>query len=641
VKLLRRYIPACWMLCTLLLPGATHGVEPSPSLLVWSFEQGISNPWGGQYNTFLRQPSWARTYLDPSTARTPSGHSLRVTAHRDAEGFCGVWMDFHPGAQTDRQFLDATGHPFLSFWIKGQKGGEEFDVELTDESTLNNEDARPRRPLRAYLPQGATPQWQEVVIPLADFPGLKPGRLARMTLLITKPGDYRFYLDDVAFKRQAAAAVAAPSPATNNTPGDLRRAMWAWNTKPIVEPGGREEQDRLFAFCSQNYIQKIYLAVEFENGAKGATSQFQIRSPQGYRDFLIRAHEQGLKVEALAGTPEWAVRQNHSAALAAVESILAFNRASPPGARFDGVHFDVEPYVLIGYSDPENRTEILTGFLEMVSLCLARVSAEQGMRFSCDVPAWFYPAGGLDRERLLVNFRGAEKTVGEHLTDLLDTVTIMDYINRADGAGGIIARALPALGYAARQGKRIVVGLETFRESDNTVCFVCGLPPVEFRRRLAASEVRNQLYFEGFRMALFFDEVNYHLGLSAPREMTPARRAAFEAAWFRLHRQFGAAVDPEQNPLGPFWDVARAALANDPEWRSFEPFELIDPETRRPVPGFRSVHLMLPSITFYGLGRQTFEEEFRSAVEWLGPQPGFGGMAVHFYDSYRELLEGK
>jgi hypothetical protein len=185
------------------------------------------------------------------------------------------------------------------------------------------------------------------------------------------------------------------------------------------------------------------------------------------------------------------------------------------------------------------------------------------------------------------------------------------------------------------------VGLETFRESDTTVWFACGLPRVEFRRRLAASDVRNQLYFEGFRMALFFDEVNLHLGLSAPPVMTPERRAAFERAWFRLARQFGITVNPEQNPLGPILDVARAGVANDPEWRGFEPFELPDPETQRSVPGFRSVRIMLPSITFYGLGRQTFEEEFRSTVEWLGPQPGFGGVAVHFYDSYRELLEGK
>ena len=642
MRLRRILTPKSLLLCGLLVPvWALPAEPPSSALLVWPFEQGVTNRWGGQYNSYMREPSWARTYLDPTVARPPSGHSLRVTGHRDAEGFCGLWMDFYPGSDTPRRYLDATGYRFLSLWIKGQKGGEDFDIELTDEATLNDEDARPRRPLHAYLPQGVTTKWQEVLIPLADFRGLKRGRLARVTLNIAKPGDYRFYLEDVAFKREPTEVVRAASPARSHSTGNLRCAMWAWNTKPIVEPGGREELERLFTFCSENRIQEIYLAVEFDGGAKFAMSQFQIRTPDGYREFLTHAHHQGLKVEALAGTPEWAVRENHAAALAAVDAILAFNRASPPGARFDGVHFDVEPYVLIGYADPQNRTEILTDFLEMVSLCSARVQTETGMRFSCDVPAWFYPSGGLERERLIVTFKGKEKTVGEHLTDLLETVTIMDYINRADGAGGIIARGIPALDYAAGQRKRIVVGLETFLESDNTVWFVCGLPAAEFRQRLAASRLRNQLYFEGFRMSLFFDEVNFHIGLMAPPAMTAERRTALEGALWRLARQFGAAADPEQNPVGPILDVARAGLANDPEWKGFETFEITDPESKRPVAGFRSVHIMLPSITFHGLGRQTFEEEFRSTVEWLGTQPGFGGMAVHYYDSFRVLLEGK
>ncbi len=629
-------------MCALIAHGGAFAAEPqTPALLVWAFEQGVTNTWGGMYNSYMRNPSWARTYLDPAVARTPSGHSLRVTAHRDAEGFCGVWLDFHPSTGITHRYLDASGFQFLSFWIKGQKGGEDFDIELTDEATLNDEDARPRRPLRAYLPQGVTAKWQEVLVPLADFRGLKRGRLARMTLNITKPGDYRFHLDDIAFKREATTVVGGASPAKNPPAGNLHRAMWAWNTKPIVEPNGRAEQDRFFTFCSANHFQEIYLAVEFDRGTNDGKPHFAVRAPDGYREFLTRAHQQGLKVEGLAGSPEWAVRANHAAALAAVDSILAFNHSSPPGARFDGIHFDVEPYVLIGYADPEDRTEILTDFLQMVSLCLARVGAGNGLRFSCDVPAWFYPAGGLERERLIVNFRGAEKTVGEHLTDLLESVTIMDYVNRADGAGGIIARGIPALDYAARQRKRIVVGLETFLESDNTVWFVCGLPAAEFRRRLSRSNLRNELYYEGFRMSLFFDEVNFHIGLTARPAMTTDQRNALEGALSRLAQQFGAAADPEQNPVGPILDVARAGLADDPEWRGFETFEITDPKTKRPIVGFRAVHFMLPNITFHGLGRQTFEEEFRSAVEWLGAKPGFGGMAVHYYDSYRELLEGK
>lgn len=631
----------CLLLCGLQMGVRAWPVEPAGGLLVWHFEQGVSNRWGGQYNTYMRAPSWARSYLDPAVTRTSAGHSLRVTAHRDAEGFCGVWLEFHPSTAIPHTYLDATAYRFLSFWIKGQKGGEDFDIELTDEATLNNEDARPRRPLRAYLPQGVTTEWQEVQIPLAEFRGLKRSRLVRITLNITTPGDTRFYLDDMSFKREAAEAVQPASAAKPQPPANLYQAMWAWNVKPIVEGSGRGELDRLLAFCSEKRIPEIYLAVEFDNGSKENNSPMKVRAAEGYRGFLTRAHQQGLKVEALAGTPEWAVKEHHADALAAVDAVLAFNRASPPEARFDGIHFDVEPYVLIGYVDPGNRTKILTEFLEMVSLCSARARADNGTRFSCDVPAWFYPAGGLERERLMVTFKGKEKTVGEHLSDMLESVTIMDYINRADGAGGIIARGLPALSYAAALNKKIVVGLETFLERDTTAWFVCGLPAAEFRQRLARSKLRHEFYYEGFRMSLFYDEVNFHIGLLAPETMTPEKQAAFEKALARLAQQFGAAADPDPNPIAPIIEVARAGLASDPEWRGFERFQITDPETRRSIPGFRSVHFMLPSITFHGLGRETFEEELRSSVEWLGAKPGFGGMAIHFYDSFREILEGK
>lgn len=641
MKLRTSSVVGCLLLCGLQTTVRARPVEPPGGLLVWHFEQGVANRWGGQYNTYMRAPSWARSYLDPTVTRTPSGHSLRVTAHRGVEGFCGVWLEFHPSTAIPHTYLDATAYRILSFWIKGQKGGEDFDIELTDEATLNNEDARTRRPLHAYLPQGVTTEWQEVQIPLADFRGLKRSRLVRITLNITTPGDTRFYLDDMSLKHEAAEGVQSASAAKGQPSTNLYHAMWAWNTKPIVEVGGRGELDRLLAFCSEKRIQEIYLAVELDNGSKEDKSPLKIRAAEGYRGFLTRAHQQGLKVEALVGTPEWAVKEHHAAALAAVDAILAFNRTSPPAASFDGIHFDVEPYVLIGYVDPGNRTKILTEFLEMVSLCSARAQAENGTWFSCDVPAWFYPVGGLERERLMVTFKGKEKTVGEHLTDMLESVTIMDYVNRADGAGGIIARGLPALSYAAGLKKRIVVGLETFLERDTTVWFVCGLPAAEFRQRLARSKLRHEFYYEGFRMALFYDEVNFHIGLVAPETMTPEKQALFEKALGRLAQQFGAAADPDPNPIAPIIEVARAGLASDPEWRGFETFEITDPETRRSIPGFRSVHFMLPSITFHGLGRQTFEEELRSSVEWLGAKPGFGGMAIHFYDSFREILEGK
>jgi hypothetical protein len=616
---------------------------PSDVLTLWDFDQGISNSWGGQYNVYLREPSWARTYLDPTVTRAASGHSLRVTAHRESAGFCGLWLGFYPGSEVPARYLDASAYGYLSFWVKGDKGGEDFEIELTDEENVDREG--PRRPLDAYLAGGMTTKWQEVIIPLADFHGLDGSRLVRMALNLPKPGDFRFYLDDIALKRDPAAtpppAGVSPAPEAGDPAATVHRALWVWHTKPLFDSQQGKEADRFFDFCARQNIAEVYLAAEFDQPAKGGNSGFTLRNADSYRKFLGRAHRQGLKVDALAGSPEWAVRENHPQALAAVDAILAFNRTSPPEARFDGVHFDVEPYALPGYSDPEYQPQLLVQFLDMVAQCSARTRAEGGLRYICDVPAWFYPTGELERAPMTVQFDGQAKTVGEHLTDLLEAVTIMDYTNQADGAGGIIARGLPALASAGARKHRVVVGLETFLEPDSTVWFACGLPAEEFRRRLARLEIRNQLFFEGFRMSVLSDDVNMHIGITAPREMSPEQRAALETALAHLARQLGAAIDPTRYGVGPILETARAALARNTEWNGFEPFEVTDPDTHAVIRGFRSVYRMSPRITFHGLGRQVFKEEFRSTVEWLGSRPGFGGMAIHFYDSYRELMEGK
>jgi len=628
-----------FMCCSFALGVA----EPPPrAMVVWDFEDGITNPLGGQYNTYQREPSWARTYLDPRVTRTPRGHALRVTAHREAEGFCGLWLDFYPAAEAPRQHLDATPYRYLSFWAKGQKGGEDFEIELIDEATLDDEEARVRRPLRAYLPRGLSTTWQQILIPLADFGRIQRQRLVKVTLNLSRRGDYRFYLDDLGFRRDAGASPEPRDPsgsASGAAQGTAHRALWAWNTKPLLDPDQPEAANRFFAFCASHQIQRIYLAAEFDWPTAGSPSAGRLRNPEGYRAFLARAHQQGLKVDGLAGTPEWAVCENHAHALAAVDAILAFNEASPAGGRLDGIHFDVEPYTLMGYSDPSYRPEILLGLLEMNEKCAGRARAG-GLSFSCDVPSWFYPGGGLERDRLMVNFKGEEKTVGEHLTDMLDSVTIMDYTNRADGAGGIIARGLPALHYAASRKKKIVVGVETFSEGEKSVAFVCGLPAEEFWPRLARTGLRNQLFYEDFRMSLCSDDVNLHIGLAEPREMTPEKRTALETALARLARQLGASSDPERYFPFEMLGVARAALAENPDWKGFEPFEITDPETGKRIQGFRSVHRMLPSITFHGLGREVFQEEVDSTIEWLGRHASFGGVAIHFYESFRELMEG-
>jgi hypothetical protein len=633
-------------LLILLFSAAALAADSSPAALpVWDFEQGIGNEWGGRYNVYQREPSWARTYLDPAVSRSKKGHSLRVTVHRGAGGFCGAWFDLAGGLGSPKRSHDAASYSYLSFRIKGQRGGEDSELSFADDMSGEDDEPQTVRRVSSYLPGGVTTEWQEALIPVADFQGVDLRRLARLTLHFTAPGDYRFYLDEFALKREKSSvpgpSTLAEKAAPRGSAPDRHRAIWVWKTLQLIDPERKDEIDRFFAFSSENHIREIYLAVEFDERETDGGPAYEIRVPERYRAFLERAHQQGFTVQGLVGTPEWAVRENHPEALAAVEAVVAFTRAAPAGARFDGVHFDVEPYSLLEYADPTYRPQVLEEFLEMVSRCVERIRTEPHLHFSCDVPAWFYPTEGLERRDLMVTFRGEEKSVGEHLTDMLDAVTIMDYINQADGAGGIIARGMPALQYASSQGKRILVGLETFLEADRTIHFVCQMPAQGFAKRLAATGLRGRLNFDGFRLVPLFDNTDFHIGLAAPLEMTDSGRAEFEGALLSLARKVNEGADPEHASGVASFDAARAVLARNPDWRGFETFEITDPENNHTLQGFRAIQRMSPRTTFHGLGREVFEEETRSSDEWLSRFPGFAGLAIHFYDSYRELMEGK
>ena len=632
------------LVLAIICPAAAIAADPSPDVLpIWDFERGIVNVWGGHYNVYEREPSWARTYLEPKATPSKEGYSLRVNVHRGGGGFCGVWMDLAGGSGSPERSHDASSYRYLSFWIKGERGGEDFELSLADASM--GEDDEPQTVLRvtAYLPGGVTTGWQEVLIPLAEFRGVDLRKLARLTLHFTLPGNYRFYLDRIELKRTKTISLPSSRPPKDeaSAPSGQHRAMWVWTTQQLFDPERKDEIDRFFAFCSENCVREVYLALEFNQQKTESSPVYELRFPEGYKAFLERAHEQGFTVQGLAGTPEWALKENHAEALAAVDAVAAFNRAAPRGARFDGVHFDVEPYALVDYADPTYRPAVLEQFLEMVSRCAERARADSNLYFSCDVPAWFYPGDDLERRGLLVNFGGKEKSVGEHLTDMLDAVTIMNYINQADGAGGIIARGMPAIEYASAQGKKIFVGLETFLEPERAIHFVSHVPAEGFAKRLAATGLRGKLDFEGFRLAVLSDETGFFLGLAVPLDMADARRAELEAALLRLSRVVDESAGGGQYPAATTFDAARAALAKDADWRGFETFEISDPDSNRTLPGFRAIRRMSPRTTFHGLGRQVFEEEARSSTEWLSRFPAFSGLAVHFYGSFRELLEGK
>ena len=165
-------------------------------------------------------------------------------------------------------------------------------------------------------------------------------------------------------------------------------------------------------------------------------------------------------------------------------------------------------------------------------------------------------------------------------------------------------------------------------------------------------EIVMVLVITGLMLSLALPRVNL-AGYRADAGMQGVRSLLMLAQRTSLERQYDVVVmfdttkqritileDANDNAtIDPGEHIRRQALQET--MRFVVPVVGIDGAVNHSLTG-PSLHQVnsLPSITFHGLGRETFDEEIASTVEWLGRHPGFGGVAVHFYESFRELVEG-
>ncbi len=170
------------------------------------------------------------------------------------------------------------------------------------------------------------------------------------------------------------------------------RSMWHWNTQAHISDASRRRD--LLDFCKREDVTILWMQVFLEDSPPQATVigtatkiKGALKNKAEWRSFIATAHRAGVRVEALDGAPEYAVRQNHSLPLAVVDSVIAYNRESRPEERFDGIHFDNEPYLLIGWRDWKMREQILRDFLELNQEIQKRVRQQSNMVYGVDIPS--------------------------------------------------------------------------------------------------------------------------------------------------------------------------------------------------------------------------------------------------------------
>ncbi len=277
--------------------------------------------------------------------------------------------------------------------------------------------------------------------------------------------------------------------------------------------------------------------------------------------------------------------ENHAGVLRTVEALVAHNRESPPERRFEGVRFDVEPYLVPGYKGAR-RQELLDAWVELIA-GVARIARGADMRVGIDLPFWL--DGYVEETGKLpaAELNGERKPVLEHLLELVDDVGLMSYRTSARGANGSVAHAMKELELAAEHDVGVYIGMET-----------TPLP----------------------------DEDHFDFDGAEPADGLPPVVAG--GRWIVL--------EPLEGDLIRVWvtssegiEVIERSVAE----RGASTGDLLHWRADGPV------RVRADALSFYRAGHERMLREADRVLMDVGDHPGFAGIAYHHYESLKELAE--
>lgn len=246
---------------------------------------------------------------------------------------------------------------------------------------------------------------------------------------------------------------------STGSPALFGRALWVWEVETYAMLENASAADEAVAILRRHGIDTVYLYAD----AFGDRNLI-VERPARYEDVVTRLHASGLRVYALLGsaylnTENYILPAHRGQAEAMLRRVLDYNRSVPFAARFDGINLDIEPEAMREWSE-DSRADLVRHYLDM-SAALMRIAQESPTRIQIG------PATMLGWDKFEVAWRGQRRLAIEHVVDLYDYVTLMDYRRRAQGADGIIANAVVAMAYASRAGKQVVIGLEIGPHDDD------------------------------------------------------------------------------------------------------------------------------------------------------------------------------
>ena len=145
--------------------NAEASAPPNFVVMMDDFNDGAKpNNLGGGSGVFENNATCSDSIYNgnPDNVYGREGYSLKLNYNvTNPDSYSGYWAALNG--------MDLSNYKYISFWVKGEVGGEIFKVELKNNSASRN---KAYVYLTDYLATGITTVWQKVLIPLRAFANL-------------------------------------------------------------------------------------------------------------------------------------------------------------------------------------------------------------------------------------------------------------------------------------------------------------------------------------------------------------------------------------------------------------------------------------------------------------------------------------
>ncbi|MFB9442848.1 hypothetical protein Dvina_15360 [Dactylosporangium vinaceum] len=248
----------------------------------------------------------------------------------------------------------------------------------------------------------------------------------------------------------AAAAALVPAgvahAAADPVPQSAKRAMWLWS---------RAAPAAVVAWAEQHGVKEIFAAVPWAPTTADASR---------LRDLRARTKAAGIRLSALGGDPAWAVNPKDA---------VAWRQRVSAMKLFDGVHLDVEPYLLPNWVQDQQR--IAASYLTMLD-AVRRAGPEP---LEADVPFW------------LATVKVGAQNLAEAVIQRVDAITVMSY---RDSGAAVLDVGTDLLARARKSRLPVRLAAETQPSADCAYCTFAGRTQSALRQQLAAIDTGAKPY---------------------------------------------------------------------------------------------------------------------------------------------------